>query len=303
MAREISEDGPGVSGFFKTVIVLVVVASICIFGMSFCSRVSPGYVGVKAYSMGSAQGVDVEQVGVGLHYIGPFTQMYQFPTFTQNHIWKDDEAVKFQSEGMNLSSNVGIAYSVDPTKAALLFQKYRRGIDEITDTYIYNMVRDAMATEAAKMKIENVYSEGKAELMQRVETHVREQVVPIGLKIERIFWVGVIDLPPIVQEAVNNKIEATQKAQQRQNEIAEATAAAKKKIEEANGEAESIKLRGAAQAQANKEVAASITRELVNYTALQKWDGVLPRMTGSSPIPFLNLSDEFTPPTKPNTAN
>lgn len=35
-----------------------------------------------------------------------------------------------------------------------------------------------------------------------------------------------------------------------------------------------------------------ITPTLVNYRALEKWDGILPRITGSAAIPFVNVDGE-----------
>ena len=43
------------------------------------------------------------------------------------------------------------------------------------------------------------------------------------------------------------------------------------------------------EAEANRELASSITDQLVQYRALEKWDGVLPRMTGNSAVPFINV--------------
>ena len=78
-------------------------------------------------------------------------------------------------------------------------------------------------------------------------------------------------------------------AQQRQNEVAQARAEAEKKVAEARGEAESVLLKAKAQAEANRELASSITDQLVQYRALDKWDGVLPRITGNSAVPFVNV--------------
>ena len=49
-----------------------------------CSRVPPGYVGVKVNLLGGAKGVDTEELGVGRYFIGPNTELHLFPTFTQN---------------------------------------------------------------------------------------------------------------------------------------------------------------------------------------------------------------------------
>jgi regulator of protease activity HflC (stomatin/prohibitin superfamily) len=125
--------------------------------------------------------------------------------------------------------------------------------------------------------------------MAAVQADVQKQVSDIGIKIDKIYWIGEIRLPQTVIDSINAKNAATQMAQQRQNEVAQARAEAEKKVAEARGEADSILLKAKAQAEANRELSASITTDLVQYRALEKWDGVLPRMTGSAAVPFINV--------------
>ncbi|WP_319495974.1 SPFH domain-containing protein [uncultured Cohaesibacter sp.] len=269
--------------------------------LAACGKVPAGNVGVKVDLYGSDKGVSMEELGPGRYWVGMNEDLYIFPTFTQNYVWTqddtegspNDESIKFQTiEGMTVGADVGISYSVDPAKVSLIFQKYRKGIDEITGTYLRNMVRDALVSEGSTREIESVYGSGKTALMRAVEDSVRAQVEPIGINIERVYWIGELRLPDTVVTSLNAKIEATQKAQQRANEVQQSIAEAKKKIEEARGEAESIKLRAQATAEANAEIAKSLTPELVKFRAIERWDGVLPRMTGDGAVPFIDVTKD-----------
>lgn len=275
-------------------------AGIALVGVSLaaCSTVPAGHVGVKVYLLGGSKGVDSEELGVGRYWIGMNEQLYIFPTYMQNYTWTkepdltgpEDESISFQTvEGMTANADVGISYQLDPTKINKIFQTYRRGVDEITDTFLRNMVRDSLVKQASTKPIEYIYGAGKAELMAAVQADVQKQVEPIGIKIDKIYWIGEIRLPQTVIDSINAKNAATQMAQQRQNEVAQARAEAEKKVAEAKGEADSILLKAKAQAQANRELSSSITPELVQYRALDKWDGVLPRMTGNAAVPFINV--------------
>lgn len=262
--------------------------------LAACSTVPAGNVGVKVYLLGGSKGVDTEELGVGRYWIGWNEQLYIFPTFMQNYTWTKeggaDESIYFQTiEGMTADADVGISYQLEPDKINKIFQTYRRGVDEITDTFLRNMVRDALVKEASVKPIEYIYGAGKAELMAKVQADVQSQVADIGIKIDKIYWIGEIRLPETVIASINAKNAATQMAQQRQNEVAQATAEAQKKVAEAKGEADSILLKAKAQAEANHELAASITPELVQYKALEKWDGSLPKMTGGNTVPFINV--------------
>ena len=263
-----------------------------------CSTVPAGHVGVKVYLLGGSKGVDSEELGVGRYWIGMNEQLYIFPTYMQNYTWTkepdstgtEDESISFQTvEGMTANADVGISYQLDPTKINKIFQTYRRGVDEITDTFLRNMVRDALVKQASTKPIEYIYGAGKAELLAAVQADVQRQTTDIGIKIDKIYWIGEIRLPETVIASINAKNAATQMAQQRQNEVAQARAEAEKKVAEARGEADSILLKAKAQAEANRELSSSITTDLVQYRALEKWDGVLPRMTGSAAVPFINV--------------
>jgi len=266
-----------------------------------CDYVPAGNVGVKVNLLGGDKGVESEVLPVGRYWIGINEELYVFPTFMQNYVWtkdptegsENDESISFQTaDGMTANADIGISYSIDPDKVAMIFQTYRRGVDEITDTFLRNMVRDALVKQASNKPIEYVYGAGKAELIAAVQKDVADQVSPIGIKIDKIYWIGEIRLPAVVLDSINNKNAATQMAQQRQNEVAQAKAEADKKIEDARGTAESILRVAEAQAKANRLLADSLSPEFVQYQAITKWDGILPKMTGSSAIPFIDVTGQ-----------
>jgi len=263
--------------------------------LTACSTVPAGHVGVKVFLLGGEKGVDHEELGVGRYWIGMNEELYLFPTFMQNYEWKeeDGEALSFQTvDGMTASADVGISYSLDPSKISVIFQTYRRGIDEITDTFLRNMVRDSLVKAVSTKPIEYVYGAGKAELLKAVEKDVGEQVKELGIVSVKLSWIGQIRVPEEVRLSINAKNAATQKAQQRQNEVAQAKAEADKKIEEARGQAESILKVAEAQSKANKLVASSLTPELVQYFGLEKWDGKLPTFTGGDSVPMIQIPQQ-----------
>lgn len=261
-----------------------------------CSQVPAGNVGVKVYLLGGAKGVDMEALGPGRYWIGINEQLFLFPTFTQNTVWtKDsrpgsptDESFSFQtSEGLVVNADIGMSYAINPLKVPSIFQKYRRGIDEITDVYLRNMVRDALVEGSSSLKIESVYGAGKTDLMNATERSVREQVGELGIIVEKIYWIGELRLPPEVVTGINAKIAATQQALMRENEIQTATAAANIEIEKARGAARSITVVAEAQAEANRILAQSITDELIRYEAVKTWKGNMPQVLSGSEGNFL----------------
>lgn len=261
--------------------------------LASCSRVPAGNVGIKFYSLGGSKGVDQEELGPGRYYIGVNEELFIFPTFTQNYVWtqsvdegsETDESFTFQDvQGLQLNSDIGITYKIESSKVSVIFEKYKRGVEEITDVYLRNMVRDALVKRTSKLDVEYIYGKGRGDLIDSVTFDVRKQCDPLGINIEKIYWIGNIRLPKVVEEAINAKIKATQIAQQRENELREAEAAAKKKIAEAEGYAQSTLIKAKAQAESNKLLSNSITPNLIDYEKVSKWNGVLPTVTGSNAL-------------------
>lgn len=270
-----------------------------------CSRVPPGNVGVIVHAVAGDKGVDNEVVGVGRQWLGWNDEMFIFPTFSQNYTWvkseDKDESLSFgTAEGLSIGADIGITYAIRPDKVAAVFQKYRKGVNEITDIYLRNMVRDALVTSASTRGIESIYGTGKADLMKEVENAVRDQVNDIGIIVERVYWVGDLRLPPQVTSSINAKIQATQISMQRENEVktAEAQAAievaqakgqAEAKLTNARAEAESLRIQNEALKQSQDIL--ELRRIEVSKLAAEKWDGKLPTtMLPGGSVPFITLS-------------
>lgn len=282
-----------------------------LFTKTSCSKVEAGYVGVKVYLLGGSKGVDSEALGVGRYWIGWNEDLFLFPTFQQTVVWtreategsRNDESFTFQTkEGLSVNADVGMSYSIDPTKVSVLFQRYRKGVAEITQVYLRSVVRDALVKAASMRGVESIYGEGKSEMIDEVKSVVAEKMKDVGINIDYVSFVGDLRLPDNVIQSINAKIEATQRAQQRENELREAKAEAEKKIAQAKGEAEAliakaegeakaILLEAEAQSTANKSLAASITTELVQYNTVKTWDGVLPLYTGTA-TPLISLPNK-----------
>lgn len=260
--------------------------------LMFFKMISPGYVGVVVDMLGDSKGVQAKELHVGMHWIAPWKNVYQFPIFEQNDTWEGDgEGFNFQtSEGMAVNADIGITYHLRPDAIPLIFQRYRRGMDEITNVFIRNYIRDAINKSASKTKIEDLYS-GKEGFFEDVEAAVRADLEPIGIELSRIYLIGRFHFPTTVITALNAKIEAMQRAQQRENELREAEAEAKKQIAKAEGQAKCALLKAESEAKANLVLAKSITQELIQWQAIQAWDGKLPQVTGET-IPLIQLNKQ-----------
>lgn len=264
--------------------------------LASCARIEPGYVGVKVDTWGTSEKGSMEQVGPGRYVSGMGTEFYRFPIFVQNKVWtKDknegspvDQSITIQTvEGLGVNLDVGLSFQIDKNKALNIFRKYRKGIDDIADTFLRNHVRDAFVSEASELKMVELYGKGKNELLRQVEKTVRDQVEETGIIVDRIYIIGEMRFPDSVKRALNAKIEAGQKAEQRETELREAEAEARKKLAKSEGEAKAILLKAKAEAEANKVISNSLDNRILMNRFIEKWDGKLPTTMAGETVDLL----------------
>jgi regulator of protease activity HflC (stomatin/prohibitin superfamily) len=271
-----------------------------------CDRVAPGHVGVIVSLYGDNKGVNEKAVGVGKYWIGFNEELFVFPTFSKTYSWtldKDegspnDESLNFQDkEGLFVNTDVGITWSISADNAVKVFQKFRKGVDEINDTFLRNTVRSALVTEGAKYRIEEIMGAQKETLMTAVQTRAIAEASVVGITVEKVFFLGRFKLPDTVRAALDEKVKATQKAMQIENEVRQTRAEAEKQIVQAEANARARLTEAKAEAEANRMLASSVTPELVKLkeieaqmTAAGKWNGALPtQMIPGGSIPFVNV--------------
>jgi len=256
-----------------------------------CSKVPAGNVGIKFHLLGTDKGVDYEVLTPGRYHIGVNEELFRFPTYQQTKIWTadqregspNDDDFNFQSKkGLKLSASVSIEYHVPAENVPAIFEQYKKGLDEITNKVLRNSLRNAFNMAASQLTSEQMYGEGKIAFMLQVDSIAKIEAEQRNIVIDDIFLIGNIVVPTSITEALNNKVKADQIAQQKESELRQTEADAQKRIADAHGKAEAIKIKAVAQAEANKLINASLTPTLVNYEKVLKWDGVLPKVSGDA---------------------
>ena len=279
---------------FKLQVTGVAAAAVLFFGGAYLlnsiTTVPAGYVGVRV-NLYADKGVDNEVVGTGRYFLGINEQLYRFPTF--NQLISYEEPFTFQtSDAMDVRARVGVEYNILPEKAATIFQTYRKGIEDITEINLRQYISDALIKHAAAMDINELTQGGKTALLDGVLKELRGKLDPVGIRVVKLSWVTDLIYPEQVKESINAKIEATQRALLRENEVAQSKAEAQKRIEEARGIAESTRLRAQAEADAIAIKARALrdNPDVIQLNAIEKWDGKLPQMmTADAPMPLINV--------------
>lgn len=273
---------------------VVLMAAFSLISLAGCNNVRAGYVGVKVDKYGDSRGVNVEVVGPGRYFTGPNTDIFEFPTFSQNEVWTktptegspNDESITFQTkEGTTINADFGITYHIDPANVAKVFTKYRRGVEEITDIFLRNMVRDSLNLASSQRSMDDLMAD-KSKFMTAASDDVKRRALIDGITVDTVYSVGDFRWPQQIIAAMNAKMSATQDAMKVENEIRKTEAEAKKlivtadaQVKIAEAEAQAVELRG---------VALAKNPQVLQQMAIEKWNGVLPQVTNGA-TPLINI--------------
>lgn len=256
--------------------------------LSSLEKVPVGYKGLKVYTFATEVKGQIQELGVGRYFIGPYRELYTFPTFSQNHKWEGDQAITFQSQdGLTLSGDIMIRYHFDNDRISFLFQKFRLGADEIRDTIVRNAVRDDINRVSVNFTAEEAFSIKKNVILDQTLKLVRSDLEPYGIIIEAIGFTGQIQLPDTVKEAIDKKIVSKQNAEATKSQIATQQALAQAKTIEAEADARVNEIR-------QKSITTSILelkRLEIEKAKIDKWDGHLPKYQGGA-TPLINLGKQ-----------
>ncbi len=270
---------------------IVLILGIClILSYMSCSMatVPAGNVGVKVYLLGKEKGVDSEVLGVGRYWIGINEQVYIYPTYIQLYRFTqgsdcdspNDEAFYFQNkDGVKCNLDLSIQAHADANKVSILFQRYRDDLRDVIKINLKTFILNQIQNYGSGLSIEELYSTNKVQMIKCVEASLKKEVEPYGILIDNVSLLSDIRFPKEVEDAIVGKIRATQEAMQRENEVQKAKAEAEIKVVNAKADSEAIKLKQQ-----------SITANLIQYEAIQKWNGVLPiYVMGNGSLPLLNI--------------
>lgn len=285
----------------KVFISLAVIGVVVMLGFSTlsCTRIDAGHVGIKVNMYGSEKGVqDIVEVSGMVWYNPLTTQIYEFPTYVQHKVWtldanedspQNEEFTVTTRDGLSLSFDVGLDYTVIPTKVADIFRTYRKSLPQITNEFIRTLVRNAYNNTASKYTAEDMVSR-RSEYEIQVKEMLSKDMDKGGFIVTQIAILGKIRMPQTLEDAVNSKIKAVQDAIRAENEKQRTIAEAQKEIEQAKGKAEAMRINSEAEANANRALTSTVSPLLIQKMMIEKWDGKLP-VYGEVPKLFRSIAD------------
>lgn len=169
------------------------------------------------------------------------------------------------------------AFNLAPKEETIsqLFEKYGRQYTEKLVPYrVESRIKNVVGQYEAMEIVAN-----RAEITQAMDKYLADTLEIVGFKFSGLELTN-IDFDDSFEAAVRNKVVATQDALKAENETVRIREESKQKVIQAQAEAESMKIRSQALSQ---------NKNLVEYEAVQKWNGVLPVTMMGNAVPFINM--------------
>ncbi len=263
--------------------------------LSSYTIVAPGYTGV-IFNIWSGS---LRTVGQGLAMRVPWiTRVQSYPTALRTYTMvmrsnegtspEDDSIDLPTKEGQHIRQDISVTYNTSEEKAAHVFRSFRGApVDEIENTFIRRTIITVAQNAAGQMSLSEIISAKRGELQGMIEKNLQGEMTKMGFELDKVN-LGASHLPPAIENQMQQKMAAQQQAQQAEYELQKQETLAKAAVAQAEGEAKSILVRAKAQAESNRLLQASLTQTLVNYRAVDKWNGQLPQVT-SGATPFIDL--------------
>ena len=254
------------------------------FMFTSCTTVDSGEIGIRfhKFSSSSESYGGVEGTCKGWVWYNPFTEsVFTYPTMVQR---KNYEAFTVNAKDASVfTMDPQLAYHINPDKAADIFVKYRKPIEELENGYIRTCIYEAYRTCANKYTSDSLMS-NRAKFEADVRSRLEKSLAQEGFIVDE--FTSAITPPKSLTEMIDAKNRAVQAALKAENEVKEAEANAKIAVAKAKGSADAMKIKADAEAYYNRTIAASLTQMVVMEDWIEKWNGELPTVQGGQGMMF-----------------
>lgn len=265
------------------ILILMVVAT-----MTSCTLVDSGEVGIrfKKFSL-TEQGTLSATPVSGFVTYNPFTEsVYTYPVFIQRVDYNPFTVTTKDAAVFTMDPQ--IAYQLNRDKAKDIFAKYRRPLHDIEAGYMRTCIYDAYRITANNYTSDELMA-NRGKFEAEVRTMLDANLGVEGFSINE--FTSQITPPQSLQASIDSKNKAIQESLRALNEVEKAKAEAAIAVAQAEGRAKALRIQADAEAYANRVISSSLTHNIVLEDWIEKWDGKLPQMQGSSNmVPMVNFN-------------
>jgi regulator of protease activity HflC (stomatin/prohibitin superfamily) len=254
--------------------------------------VSSGHVGIKT-EFGAIMPTLLQP---GLHFVAPFISAVH-EVSVQPHTSSTEETSATHDQ-QNVTTTTAVTWAVDANYADQVYRDFR-GAEGLEATIIAPIVSNDVKAVVADYEAQALITQRSkvaAEIAQLISTdlaryHARVSVGGVNLtnmQFSQQYDQAIEEKQIAQQNALKARYTLEQIQTSAQQQVVQAHAAADAAVATATGQARATVLQAQADAEAYRAKEAALSPALLQLTALQRWNGVLPAyMGGQTPIPFL----------------
>ena len=273
----------------KNIVAIVVAALMLLVAMNSYITVKAGHNKV-ATLFGDVQ---TPAYGEGFHIVNPLLDFTVFDIRQLTYTW--DKVQVPSQDKLKTSMDISVTFRLDGARTPRILQETGRLVDVVSKHVtpkVRSLLREAGKTVAQSQDfyIDSV----QLEMQLYMEEGLKSFLEPKGVIVEAVLFRD-ITLPQVVTSAVIQTKERQEQLerekaqlkiveQQAQQQVKQAEAREQAAVSDANAkrthadaEAYRILKEAEAQASANKVLARSVTRELIDYNSVQRWNGSYPQ--------------------------
>jgi len=226
--------------------------------------------------------VEKRIMGEGLNFKVPIAErVFKVDVKVQPHPFKEIDASSKEYQNVKMTGMMN--FHIDPSFVNDLYQKVGLDFaDKVIDPAFNDFVKEVVPT----YPIGEILPK-REEIRKRAMTKLGDNLSRYHIIVDDIYFAN-IRFSPGYEGAVEAKQVAQQQVETQRQVLAQREIEAQQKVATAKGEAESILVVAQGQAKANDALSRSISPILVQYKGIEKWNGILPQVSGGA-VPFIDL--------------
>jgi len=258
--------------------IIVILFIIILFLWGTFAIVPAGHRGVVLW-WGS---VEKRVMGEGFNLKVPIAErVIRIDVRVRPHPFKEIDAASKEYQMVKLTGMMN--FHIDPAYVNDLYQKV--GLD-FADKVIDPAFNDFVKEVVPNYPITEILPK-REEIRKRAMVKLGDNLARYHIVVDDIYFAN-IRFSPGYESAVEAKQIAQQQVETQRQVLAQREIEAQQKVATAKGEAESILVVANGQAKANDALSRSISPILVQYKSVEKWNGILPQVSGGA-VPFIDL--------------
>ncbi len=221
-------------------------------------------------------------MGEGLNFKVPIAEnIIKVDVRVQPHPFKEIDASSKEYQLVRMTGMMN--FHIDPAYVNDLYQKVGFDFaDKVIDPAFNDFVKEVVPT----YPIGEILPK-REEIRRTAMRKLGDNLSRYHIIVDDIYFAN-IRFSPEYEGAIEAKQVAQQQVETQKQVLAQREIEAQQKVATAKGEAESIQVVAQGQAKANDALSRSISPILVQYKGIEKWNGILPQVSGGA-VPLVDL--------------